>query len=104
MSLCLETTGFAMFLKERSNKLLKFFPTASERPALVINVPMDAPYYKLTQKFISQMLDSKRLDLDQFKDREITENLLCEMNAVIHEFIITLNNKKHLTSYIEGLR
>ena len=104
MSLCDSTAGFAMFLKENSNSFLAFYPTGKERPALVIDVPSSDPYYELTRKFIHQMINSKRLDLDSFKDSEISPKLLSDMNLVVHTFIHELSSKRHLTAYIEGLR
>lgn len=105
MSLCDNTLGFATFLKENSNSLLNFYPTGRrEKPVLVINVPSSNPYYELTQKFIYQMIYSKRLDLDSFKGSEIVPDLLSKINIIVHIFIHELASKKHLTAYIEGLR
>lgn len=103
MSLRNDTLPFAEFLKERSASLLNFYYTGVEH-VLVVDVPSFNPYHTLANKFIKQMIDSKRLDLDTFVNEAIEPKLLISMNTVVHTFIHEMSHKRQLTAYIEGLR
>ena len=104
MSFSENTLGFIEFLKENSNSLLAFVPTGQNRPALILNVSSQSNYYELSNKFMKQLIESKRLDLDSFRDSEINQKLLYNMNFAVHSFIQELLQKKQLTAYVEGLR
>ena len=103
MSLSDNTISFANFLKERSSSLLNFYYTGVEH-VLVVDIPSSNPYHTLANKFIKQMVESKRLDLDAFKNSIIEPKLLLLMNTVVHNFIQEMSYKRQLIAYIEGLR
>lgn len=103
MSYLNSSLGFSEFLRDHSDSLLNFYDTGI-RYELIVDVPVFDPYHTLTNKFIKQMIDSKRLDIESFNDSVIEQKLLIQINTIVHDFIHDLYNKKQLTAYIEGLR